>query len=521
MVDRRPLKVDPSGISEFLDGDIIPVTLGGTGVSSLGLVDGSSLNVALSSLTDVSSSITPSSHSYLIWDGSEWTASGVPAGGGGGGGETNTGSNVGTGESVFKQKSGVDLEFYAVSGQSGVSAILDSANNNVNISAIPSQIDHTELSAVGVCSHAELDDHTTSSTVHFLATEVALSGLSDVVPNVVPTSGDVLTWDGNQWCASTLDELDEGGYVLTDGSKDIVGNQVIEGELEVSSNLTVSSDIGVSGSVWIGTSAVVSGDLTVSTDAHVSGDIWVEGTVDGRNVATDGTNQDSHIADATLHFTEGSIDHGSIAGLGDNDHPQYLLTADNANTSANAVLIDGSRDIVGNQVIEGELEVSSNLTASSDLGVSGDVWIGTNATVSGDLTVSTNANVSGDATVEGNFYLSGTLGDELDAGSNSIGCTSVSSGRATANTIDWRDGNKQGYLADGDATLTFTAPTKPGNFMLRILQDGTGGRTITLPTILWPGGNAPTLTTTAHSTDIISLFYDGAEWFGVASLDFS
>jgi hypothetical protein len=34
---------------------------------------------------------------------------------------------------------------------------------------------------------------------------------------------------------------------------------------------------------------------------------------------------DSHVSDATIHFTEASIDHGSIAGLGDDDHTQYIL----------------------------------------------------------------------------------------------------------------------------------------------------------------------------------------------------
>ena len=40
----------------------------------------------------------------------------------------------------------------------------------------------------------------------------------------------------------------------------------------------------------------------------------------------------NHAASASVHFTEGSIDHGSIAGLGDNDHPQYLLSATAATT---------------------------------------------------------------------------------------------------------------------------------------------------------------------------------------------
>jgi|10_taG_2_1085330.scaffolds.fasta_scaffold06401_2 hypothetical protein len=37
----------------------------------------------------------------------------------------------------------------------------------------------------------------------------------------------------------------------------------------------------------------------------------------------------SHAASTSVHFTEGSIDHGSIAGLGDDDHPQYVLSATN------------------------------------------------------------------------------------------------------------------------------------------------------------------------------------------------
>lgn len=43
---------------------------------------------------------------------------------------------------------------------------------------------------------------------------------------------------------------------------------------------------------------------------------------------------DTHIDDATIHFTVGSIDHGSISGLADDDHPHYLLA-------------DGTRELTG------------------------------------------------------------------------------------------------------------------------------------------------------------------------------
>lgn len=49
---------------------------------------------------------------------------------------------------------------------------------------------------------------------------------------------------------------------------------------------------------------------------------------------------DSHIANAAIHFTEGSIDHGSIGGLGDDDHPALLPR-------------DGSRPMTGEFDLDG------------------------------------------------------------------------------------------------------------------------------------------------------------------------
>ena len=52
----------------------------------------------------------------------------------------------------------------------------------------------------------------------------------------------------------------------------------------------------------------------MTTKQYVDGEIdTISGTID------------THINDATIHFTEASIDHGSISGLGDDDHTQYIL----------------------------------------------------------------------------------------------------------------------------------------------------------------------------------------------------
>jgi len=116
------------------------------------------------------------------------------------------------------------------------------------------------------------------------------------------------------------------------------------------------------------------------------------------------------------------------------------------------------------------------------------------------------------------------LGGELDAQSHSIGFTlQTYTGNVGTTTIDWTKGNKAKFtFGSGNETLVFTAPSKPCNLLLMVIQDSTGGRTLTFPSnVKWAGGTAPTLSTSGGAIDIISFFYDGVNYYGVASLDFS
>lgn len=54
----------------------------------------------------------------------------------------------------------------------------------------------------------------------------------------------------------------------------------------------------------------------------------------------------------------------------------------------------------------------------------------------------------------------------------------------------------------GNRTLAVSNTAVGDRFAVRLLQDGTGSRTVTWwSTITWPGGSAPTLTTTASKAD--------------------
>lgn len=91
---------------------------------------------------------------------------------------------------------------------------------------------------------------------------------------------------------------------------------------------------------------------------------------------------------------------------------------------------------------------------------------------------------------------------------------------STADTVDWNNGNKQKSTLTGNVTYTFTAPAGPTNLVLKLIQDGTGNRTTTWPaTVKWAGGTAPTTQATANKVHIVCFYYDGTNYYGVASLD--
>jgi hypothetical protein len=106
---------------------------------------------------------------------------------------------------------------------------------------------------------------------------------------------------------------------------------------------------------------------------------------------------------------------------------------------------------------------------------------------------------------------------------NAITYTSVydNGNSSTSQTINWNNGTNQKTTLTGNCTFTFTAPDGVARLLFELDQDGTGSRTVTWPaSVKWPGGVAPTLTTTASAVDIISCFYNGTNYYCSDSLDF-
>ena len=114
----------------------------------------------------------------------------------------------------------------------------------------------------------------------------------------------------------------------------------------------------------------------------------------------------------------------------------------------------------------------------------------------------------------------------IQALDNTIGFTQTEpTFDATDTIVDFADtGNKQKVtLTDNCADIHFKFPAMSGNFICVLLQDGSGGRTISSwktqdsagnagagnsGLVLWAGGTAPSNTETANKADIASFYWD-------------
>jgi hypothetical protein len=93
----------------------------------------------------------------------------------------------------------------------------------------------------------------------------------------------------------------------------------------------------------------------------------------------------------------------------------------------------------------------------------------------------------------------------------------VTANTGGAYTINIANGTVQVLTLTSSCTFTFPTAVAGKSFLILLRQDGTGSRSVTWPaSVKWPGGTAPTLTSTASRQDIISFVSDGTSWFGAA-----
>ena len=184
--------------------------------------------------------------------------------------------------------------------------------------------------------------------------------------------------------------------------------------------------------------------------------------------------------------------------------------------------LDASEDLTidpsgtGKVIINSAFDVQGNITTTGTVdGIDIATDVAANTTHRGLSNNPHSTEMIDDTTPE--------LGGEMDAGAHTIGFTQQTATGDGTTTIDWKLGNKFFFtFGNQNDTFTFTAPSNPCSIILVLKQYSTGGKLATWPgTVKWPGGVAPTLSTGNNAVDIIAFYYDGTNYFGVDSLDFS
>lgn len=90
----------------------------------------------------------------------------------------------------------------------------------------------------------------------------------------------------------------------------------------------------------------------------------------------------------------------------------------------------------------------------------------------------------------------------------------TSDGDAATITFDLSASNLHTVTLGGNRTLALSNAAAGKVFIIRLVQDGTGSRTVTwFSTIKWPGGSAPTLTTTASAVDTFGFICTGTNTY--------
>lgn len=189
-------------------------------------------------------------------------------------------------------------------------------------------------SEIGTLS-TDLSAHLDGGANKHDASEIDVEG---TYANITGTPGDLET---------TISGIDTrlGALVASDAYSTIQGNTGSATASGASDTLLFSGTNGINTTAADGSpdSLTIDGTALVPRDGSrsMTGDLnmgaWSitnVNLVDGVDVSALDSTVSSHTGDSSIHFTEGSIDHGSISGLGDDDHTQYVSLTDDGNRNA-------------------------------------------------------------------------------------------------------------------------------------------------------------------------------------------
>lgn len=192
-------------------------------------------------------------------------------------------------------------------------------------------------------------------------------------------------------------------------------------------------------------------------------------------------------------------------------------------TASTVPYLDTSKVLTSSSVTTTELGYVSGVTSSIQTQLDGKVVL---AGVSGGQSIIGGTGASENLTLTSTSHGTKgaiTMASKVNFQSYTPYFTMYDNGNSgDSKTIDWGNGIKQKITLTPttNCVISFTAPPGPAGLTLEVYQNASGSKTVTWPaTVFWPGGLAPTLTTTAGAMDVISIHYNGTNYVATSALD--
>lgn len=379
-------------------------------------------------------------------------------------------SNVGTaGVGVFKQLSSTTLQLKNINiGSNKLSITDDTANDEIDLDVVESNIVHQNLSGAGTNTHGDIDTHIADDTIHFAASSVAIGTLSNVTVST-PADNEVLAYD--------------------DTSSEWINQTAAEAGLATSADLTNHTD----DSTIHFTEANIdhTNIANIGTNTHAQIDSHIASTANPHSVSKSDVSLDNVTNDAQLKREAGDID---------------TFTEKGTPVDADIVLIEDSADSYNKKKVQ-----LSNLPGGDSVGTFLDLTDTPSSYTAATSLLSVNA--TADGIIETGVALTeSTDAFTLTEGSTSLNVTASSTvdqdlQQAASPTWDTVYGTTfDTNVSAAGVTLSGTSLTADGtdsNIDISILAKGDAGIVIS------DLSSAPSVTTNKLYSLNGELYFDG------------
>jgi len=374
-----------------------------------------------------------------------------------------------------------------------------------------------------------------NSSSGFITATLTTEQVQDIVGGMVTgntETGIAVTYEDGD---GTLD------FVVGTLNQDTTGNAATATALETARTINGTSFDGTANITVTAAGSTLSDTVTVAKGgtgqtSYTNGQLLI-GNTTGNTLA-----KSTLTAGSNVTITNGT---GSITIAADNDNTQLSeeqvedfvggMVTGNTETGIAVTYEDGDGTldfVVSDTTVAGD-SGSTGITPGDTLTIAG----GTNATtaMSGDtLTVNVDdafLKNNADDTTSGTVTMAnliigdgGNIGSASDTDAVAISAGGVvtlatalkttlkSNTDASTVTFDLNVANTHTVTLGDNRTLAISNETAGQKFIINLVQDGTGSRTVTwFGTIKWAGGSAPTLTTTADKADSFGFLCTGSD----------